>query len=197
MKVKVRTLWLTILVVYFLSCYDVANAAEYDDMQQGWRIAMAARSYISNEELRYDEAYVAGGYPEENKGVCTDVVWNAFAEIGVSLKYLVDKDIELHPEAYGEVIRTPDPNIDFRRVDVLEVFFERNARSLTTDLDAVLAWQPGDIVIFESSHIAIVSNFRNVWGRPYIIQHGKDPAAEEDRLWASDGMEVSGHYRWQ
>lgn len=60
----------------------------------------------------------------------------------------------------------------------------------------MLAWQPGDLVTFESSHIAVVSNLRNIWGRPYIIQHGKDPAAEEDRLVASDGMEISGHYRW-
>ena len=65
-----------------------------------------------------------------------------------------------------------------------------------SDPDAVLAWQPGDLVTFESSHIAVVSNLRNIWGRPYIIQHGKDPAAEEDRLVASDGMEISGHYRW-
>lgn len=165
--------------------------------QQGWKIAMAARTYIRNEALRYDASYVAGGYPEINKGVCTDVVWAAFFDIGVSIKYLVDKDIRMNPGAYKKVITVPDPNIDFRRVSVLEVFFERNAQSLTTDLNDILAWMPGDIVTFESSHIAVVSSLRNVWGRPYIIQHGKDPAAEEDRIWASDGMKISGHYRWQ
>ena len=67
---------------------------------------------------------------------------------------------------------------------------------MTTDINNLLAWQPGDIVTFESSHVAIVSSIRNIWGRPYIIQHGKDPAAEEDRIYASDGMEISGHYRW-
>ena len=164
---------------------------------QGWKIAMAARAYISNDDLRYDESYVEGGYPAENTGVCTDVVWNAFSAIGISIKTMVDQDIENNPEAYASVIETPDPNIDFRRVTVLEVFFERHAESLTTDVHDVWAWQPGDIVIFESCHVAIVSNLRNVWGRPYIIQHGKDPAAEEDRLWAIDGMEVSGHYRWK
>ena len=78
----------------------------------------------------------------------------------------------------------------------MEVFFQRNAEVLTTDINNLLAWQPGDIVTFESSHVAIVSSIRNIWGRPYIIQHGKDPAAEEDRIYASDGMEISGHYRW-
>ena len=163
---------------------------------QGWKVAMNARAYISNDELRYVDTYFAGGYPDENVGVCTDVVWSAFDDLGVSIKYLVDKDIAEHPECYASVISEPDPNIDFRRVPVLEIFFERQAESLTTDYNDILAWQAGDIVTFESSHVAIVSGLRNIWGRPYIIQHGKDPAAEEDRLWASDGMEISGHYRW-
>lgn len=197
MNGKIRLpLWTAVFIICFLFYGVFVYAMKSDACEQGEKIAMAARAYISNENLRYDESYVAGGYPEENRGVCTDVVWSAFMKNGISLKYLVDKDIEMNPKAYAAVIRVPDPNIDFRRVEVLEVFFERNAQRLTTDLDAVWEWMPGDIVIFESSHIAIVSDFRNVWGRPYVIQHGKDPAAEEDRLWASDGMQVSGHYRW-
>ena len=163
---------------------------------QGFSIMMAAKVYISNENLRYDDSYFAGGYPPDDIGVCTDVVWKGLAGIDVSLKDLVDADIAENPQAYSQVVSVPDPNIDFRLVPVLEVFFQRNAQVLTTDPDAVLAWQPGDLVTFESSHIAVVSNLRNIWGRPYIIQHGKDPAAEEDRLVASDGMEISGHYRW-
>lgn len=196
-------LTITMVGVCFSADTIEAEAAEFlqnEDVfsyEQGQQIAMAARAYISNANLQYDEAYVAGGYPEENRGVCTDVIWNAFGAIGVSIKYLVDKDIRMNPEAYESVVAVADPNIDFRRVSVLEVFFERNAISLTTDLEETWAWMPGDIVTFESSHIAIVSDLRNVWGRPYIIQHGKDPAAEEDRIWASDGMEISGHYRWQ
>ena len=163
---------------------------------QGFSIMMAAKVYISNENLRYDDSYFAGGYPPDDIGVCTDVVWKGLAVIDVSLKDLVDADIAENPQAYSQVVSVPDPNIDFRLVPVLEVFFQRNAQVLTTDPDAVLAWQPGDLVTFESSHIAVVSNLRNIWGRPYIIQHGKDPAAEEVRLVASDGMEISGHYRW-
>ncbi len=163
---------------------------------QGFSIMMAAKVYISNENLRYDGSYFGGGYPPEDIGVCTDVVWKGFKGIDVSLKDLVDRDIAENRKSYSNVVEIPDPNIDFRLVPVLEVFFQRNAEVLTTDPDVILAWQPGDIVTFESSHVAVVSNFRNLWGRPYIIQHGKDPAAEEDRLVASDGMEISGHYRW-
>ena len=187
-----------ILVGTWNGCFSYGlSDEEFPRYLKGWDMVMGARGYISNEDLRYDEAYFAGGYPEENKGVCTDVIWHAFEAIDVDLKALVDEDIKNHFDAYKNVISTADPNIDFRRVSVLEIFFERYGEKLTTDYRDVLAWQPGDIVIFESSHIAIVSNLRNIWGRPYIIQHGKDPAAEEDRIFASDGMEISGHYRWK
>lgn len=173
-----------------------ANEAKAQ-LEQGNNIMLAARIYISNKDLRYDDQYFAGGYPPDDIGVCTDVVWKGFRGIGVNLKNLVDSDIARNFEAYNEKgTVNADPNIDFRLVPTLEVFFERNAEVLTTDVDNLLAWQPGDIVTFESSHVAIVSNLRNIWGRPYIIQHGKDPAAEEDRIFASDGMEISGHYRW-
>lgn len=163
---------------------------------QGYQMMMASKAYISNPDLRYEDTYFTGGYPPDDIGVCTDVVWKGFQGAGINLKNLVDKDIMKHFQAYSDVISTPDPNIDFRLVPRLEVFFERNAEVLTNDVNNLLAWQPGDIVTFESSHVAIVSNLRNLWGQPYIIQHGKDPAAEEDRIFASDGMEISGHYRW-
>lgn len=172
------------------------NAEKSAQLEQGQQIMLASRIYICNKDLRYDDQYYAGGYPPDDIGVCTDVVWKGLRGIGVNLKNLVDKDIANNTEAYSDVVSVPDPNIDFRLVPTLEVFFERNAEVLTTDVDNLLAWQPGDIVTFESSHVAIVSSIRNIWGRPYIIQHGKDPAAEEDRIYASDGMEISGHYRW-
>ena len=165
-------------------------------LEQGVQMMLASRMYICNKDLRYDDQYFAGGYPPDEIGVCTDVVWKGFRGIGVNLKSLVDQDIADNFDAYSSEVSVPDPNIDFRLVPVLEIFFQRNAEVLTTDVDNLLAWQPGDIVTFESSHVAIVSSIRNIWGRPYIIQHGKDPAAEEDRIFASDGMEISGHYRW-
>lgn len=177
------------------------GGAEHEDYRyqqylQGWQIMMASKVYIANDELRYDDQYYNGGYPPDEIGVCTDVVWKGMKGIDVTLKDLMDRDVAKHLNAYKEVISTPDPNIDFRLVPRLEVFLERKTEVLTTDLTNLLAWQPGDIVTFEHSHVAIVSNLQNLWGMPYIIQHGKDPAAEEDRIFASDGMKISGHYRW-
>lgn len=185
--------------VYFLGTEEQETASPEEleaQRAQGWNIMMAARAYISNEDLRYDDGYYAGGYPPDDIGVCTDVVWKGFMAEGIVLRDLVDADIAANFEAYEDIISVRDPNIDFRLVPQLERFFERNAEVLSTDVDDYLAWQAGDIVTFESSHVAIVSNLRNLWGRPYIIQHGKDPAAEEDRIFASDGMKISGHFRW-
>lgn len=179
---------------------DEENAMQIDLLRtqqvQGEKMMNAARAYISNEDLHYDDGYYAGGYPPDDIGVCTDVVWKAMEAVGVNVKDLVAEDISGHFKAYDDIISVQDPNIDFRLVPQLERFLERNAIVLTTDVDDVMAWQPGDIVTFESSHVAVVSCLHNVWGRPYIIQHGKDPAAEEDRIFASDGMEISGHFRW-
>ncbi len=162
--------------------------------EAGMKIMMAARDYIHS-DLTYVDTYFNGGYPPDNLGVCTDVVWKGMLGADVIIKDLMDRDVADNLDAYKNVISIPDPNIDFRLVPRLEVFFERNAEVLTNDVTNLLQWQPGDIVTFESSHVAIVSDLRNLFGYPYIIQHGKDPAAEEDRIFASDGMKISGHYR--
>ena len=34
---------------------------------------------------KYDGSYVQGGYPDEDTGVCTDVIWRAFREAGYEI----------------------------------------------------------------------------------------------------------------
>lgn len=187
-------------LIHFLGEEDAAEARRQQLAVQRWQghqIAMTARVYINNGDLRYDDRYFLGGYPPENIGVCTDVVWKGLSGIGVNLKNLVDRDIGENFKAYEDIISVQDIYIDFRLVPQLERFLQRREEVLTTDVDDYFAWQAGDIVTFESSHVAVVSELRNLWGRPYIIQHGKDPAAEEDRIFAYDGMKISGHFRWR
>lgn len=155
-------------------------------------IMLGARLDAKNKP-RYDGTYFQGGYPPDNKGVCTDVVWRAFENAGYNLKEMVDRDIAARPEAYTR-ITTPDPNIDFRRVGNLRVFFEEYATSLTTDTAEIAQWQPGDIVIFrEDDHIGIVSDRRNSDGKPYIIHNGGQPIREEDYLKRD---RVTAHFRF-
>ena len=166
--------------------YNGNGTDDYTDLLRG------AKKDAQNRP-RYDGSYYRGGYPPEEIGVCTDVVWRAFREAGYSLKEMIDADIRLHPYAYRH-IKERDPNIDFRRVTNQRIFFEKYARSLTTDIREIEAWQPGDIVVFnDDAHIGIVSDKRNKDGMPYILHNGGQPVREEDYL---PRAEVSGHYRF-
>ncbi len=146
----------------------------------------------------YVNAYYGGGYPPEDEGTCTDLVWRAFLEAGYSLKDMVDQDIALDPYAYPSVNGRPDPNIDFRRVGNLVIFFERTAISLTTDVYDTDQWQAGDIVIFgNNEHIGIVSDIRNDKDIPFLIHNNDQPDREEDRLEYGDyTMGITAHFRF-
>lgn len=147
---------------------------------------------------KYKSAYYAGGYPPEDEGVCTDVIWRAFKNAGYNLKDMVDEDIKNNVKAYPRVEEVPDTNIDFRRVGNLKTFFERNATTLTTDLNRIEEWQPGDIVTFGDSHIGIISDKRNIKGIPYLIHNGGQPLREEDALEFLNQYyeKISGHFRF-
>lgn len=162
--------------------------------EQGIRIMVAAKGYI-NSGLKYDDQYYAGGYPPEKIGVCTDVVWKGLKGLDVTLKDLVDQDIADSLTAYSGVISSADSNIDFRLVPVLRQYFDRHCVKLSNDPSNLLDWQPGDFVVFEDKHVAVVSSLHNGLGYSYVIQHGKDPAGDEDRL-LTDDLTITGHYRW-
>ena len=167
--------------------FDKDGVDDQTDLLEG------ARAYIATKP-KYKSAYYAGGYPTDGYGVCTDVVAQGFLYAGYDLMELVSEDIALAPQAYS--IEKPDPNIDFRRVRNLKVFFDRNAISLTTDTRAIEEWQGGDIVIYKSSHIGIVSDVRNKDGVCLLIHHGwvGQREYEQDCL---DYDEIIGHYRFR
>jgi len=145
---------------------------------------------------KYQSTYYAGGYPPETEGVCTDVIWRALKDAGYILKDMIDEDIAANIEAYPRVEGKPDRNIDFRRVPNLKVYFERNHITLTNDLTQIAEWQPGDIVIFGSKHVGIISDKRNKRGVPYLIHNGGQPNREEDILELYNNHEpITGHYR--
>lgn len=154
-------------------------------------ILQGALEYIAGEP-KYKSKYYQAGYPDDEYGVCTDVVACALKSAGYDLMELVQEDIAEDPADYhpGE----PDANIDFRRVKNLKVYFAHTALSLTTDVSRIEEWQGGDIVIFQN-HIGIVSDRRNKNGVPYVIHHN-DPMQlryEEDIL--EKRTDIVGHYR--
>lgn len=142
---------------------------------------------------KYDGSYFEGGFPPENTGVCTDVIWRAFKNAGYDLRKMVDADIASRPNEYRH-IKTRDSNIDFRRVENLRIYFKNYAVSLTTNTSETAEWQAGDIIIFNNStHIGIVSDKRNKQGIPYIIHNAGQPNREEDYLKRAS---VTEHFRF-
>lgn len=196
--------------VYFMSYYNIIPQKYYTAEDFGITTIKSETDYNNNgiddytdimigarkdakNKPKYKSAYYEGGYPPDNEGVCTDLVWRAFANAGYSLKDMVDEDIKNNAEAYPRVNGKPDPNIDFRRVPNLKVFFERNTVSLTLDPYDIEHWQPGDIVTYGTEHIAIISDKRNKKGIVYIIHNGGQPVREENAL---TRHEISGHFRF-
>lgn len=154
-------------------------------------ILQNVRTYIATEP-KYKSKYYAGGYPDDEYGVCTDVVAQGLLHAGYDLQQLVDADIAANPDMYD--VEKADPNIDFRRVRNLIIYFSNHAISLTTDISQIDQWQGGDIIVFEK-HIGIISDKRNKNGVPFIIHHA-NPAQrqyEEDILGYRN--DIVGHFR--
>ena len=166
--------------------YDNDSIDDYTDILQGARIE-------AENKPTYKSAYYSGGYPPKSEGVCTDVIWRAMKNAGYSLKDMIDEDIKNNILDYPRVNGKIDSNIDFRRVANLKVFFKKYTLSLTTDLDDLSSWQPGDIVIFEH-HIGIISDKRNKKGYPYLIHQSTRPLKEEDAI---SKYKIIGHYRFK
>ncbi|MBE6125790.1 MAG: DUF1287 domain-containing protein [Erysipelotrichaceae bacterium] len=166
--------------------YDNDGIDDYADFLAG------AKKDAANHPAYNGTYWPDGGYPSDNYGVCTDVIWRAFREAGYCLRDMVDNDIRAYPDDYPDA--DPDINIDFRRVSNLEDFFDKYAISLTTDINKIEEWMPGDIVVFnEGMHIGMVSDYRNRKGQVYIIHNGGQPNRDEDYLKRGT---VYKHYRF-
>ena len=133
-----------------------------------------AYAYIKTKP-KYKSKYYDTGYPNDNYGVCTDVVAFSMLNAGYDLMELVNEDIINNKEKYN--IDVVDKNIDFRR-----------------DTREISKWQGGDIIIFKK-HIGIISNKRNKDGIPLVIHHANPYQInyEEDIL--KYRLDIIGHYR--
>lgn len=164
---------------------------DHDGIDDQSDIIKNVRRYVSTKP-KYKSVYYDTGYPNDEFGVCSDVVAFGLRDAGYDLQKLVDNDIKRHPGRYD--IERRDPKIDFRRVKNLRVFFKHNAISLTTDVYDIEQWQGGDIVVFKK-HIGIVSDKRNHNGVTFVIHHGNP----YQRFYEEDILEyrkdIVGHYR--
>lgn len=173
-----------------IETYKSSVDADNDGIDDQTDILNNVRTYIATKP-KYKSKYYDTGYPNDNYGVCTDVVAFGLKGAGYDLQELVDQDIRENRSKYN--IKTVDKNIDFRRVRNLKIYFDNYAISLSTSLDDISDWQGGDIVIFPS-HIGIVSDKRNKDGIPFLIHH----ANPYQRYYEEDVLKmykIEGHYR--
>lgn len=173
----------------YISSVDKDN----DGIDDQTDILNNVRTYIAKKP-KYKSKYYETGYPNDEYGVCTDVVANGLKDAGYDLKELVNEDIINNKEKYN--IEVIDKNIDFRRVRNLDVYLKNNSISLTKDLSQIEEWQGGDIIVFKD-HIGIISDKRNKKGIPFLIHHANPIQVnyEEDVLELYGQDYIIGHYR--
>ena len=174
---------------------------ENDPAKVSSPIVAAARSQVGK-TLGYDPAYVGLDYPGGDvpieTGVCTDVIVRALREaFDMDLQKLVHEDMKdsfsEYPTKWG--LKKPDRNIDHRRVQNLQKYFERSGYSVEISKEAG-NFLPGDIVSCtvgkSMGHIMIVSDRKSSEGVPFVIHNIGGGAREEDRLFE---FSLTGHYR--
>lgn len=181
--------------------YDDPAANEYkskvdknkDGIDDQTEILQGALKYVKTKP-HYQSEYYSGGWPTDGNGVCTDVVNYALLNAGYNMHTLMNKDIEKHPSWYTS-ISTPDPNIDFRRVENLYVYLKHHAKSLTTNIHDTSQWQGGDIVVFKE-HVGVVSAKRDKDGVAYIIHNGKpNQKSYIQDILPKKEKQIIGHFR--
>ncbi len=154
--------------------------------------------------------YYQDGDPPQNLAVGPDIIARAYKHAGYDLRQLVHEDIvenfDQYPlrQIWGQ--QYADPNIDYRRIQNLEIFFERNARALTphfepSDRANLDQWLPGDVVFFDMSRdgftdsVGIISDETTRAGIPKVIFNHTFPGFTcQENILAQE--HITGHYRY-
>jgi uncharacterized protein YijF (DUF1287 family) len=185
------------ILLFFLTVNGFAQSP------QALKLSAAAMN-LTKQKVVYDPAYFKIAYPNGDvpagKGVCTDVVIRAYRVLGIDLQKNVHEDMaqnfSRYPKDWGR--KTPDANIDHRRVYNLMVFFARKGqqRPMTKLASDYL---PGDVVCWNLggnvTHIGIVVNQKSADGKRYLIVHNVGRGQElQDCLF---NWKIIGHYQYK
>ncbi|WP_294198274.1 DUF1287 domain-containing protein [uncultured Chryseobacterium sp.] len=167
------------------------------------KLSNAALS-LTKDKVTYDPAYFIIKYPNgdipADKGVCTDVVIRAYRKLGIDLQKEVHEDMAKNFSKYPKIwgLKSPDTNIDHRRVPNLRVFFAKFGKSKSIETKPEL-YIPEDIVTWilpgNLTHIGMVVSRKSADGKRYLIVHniGKGQVLE-DCLFK---YQITGHYQYQ
>ena len=154
--------------------------------------------------------YYKEGDPPEEWALDTDIITRSFKEAGFDLRILINADIKNNISKYPlKAIwnqNAPDIDIDYRRIQNMEVFFKRNADSLNIRIDPaneenLNTWVPGDVVLFDmnedgyADNIGIISDVTARNGIPKVIYNYIDPGYTTQANILSSKI-ITGHYRY-
>lgn len=168
----------------------------------GEEISIAAET-LTRDVVVYDPSYFSIKYPNgdvpKGKGVCTDVVIRTMRKCGIDLQKLVHEDMKHrfheYPQNWG--LKSPDSNIDHRRVPNLQTYFKRYWKELSISNNGS-DYKPGDIVTWNLggglTHIGVVSGKMSAdQTRPLIVHNFGAGQVLEDCLF---NFEITGHYKY-
>ncbi len=190
--------------------YDVDGIDDQKDILEGAKKQLEKPAVNIFSEGVEEHNYYDGGDPPQEYALCTDIIYRSFKNAGYDLIQLVNEDItnnfDQYPLRQLWRQRYPDSNIDYRRIQNLEIFFERQARTLLSYFDYKVIsnlsqWLPGDVVFFDmdedgfTDNVGIISDFTTRKGIPKVIYNYIDPGftIENDIL---DEKTITGHYRY-
>jgi len=154
--------------------------------------------------------YYKDGDPPEEWALNTDIIARSFKEAGFDLRILINTDIKNNIAKYPlKAIwnqNLADIDIDYRRIQNMEVFFKRNAGSLNIRIDPANeenldTWVPGDVVLFDmdedgyTDNIGIISDLTARNGIPKVIYNYIDPGYTTEANILTSKI-ITGHYRY-
>lgn len=167
------------------------------------RLSNAALARLQHKVIYY-AAYLKIPYPggdvPKNIGVCTDEVIRSYRALGIDLQKDVHEEMLTYFKDFPSQLRwglkTPDSNIDHRRVPNLQVFFACKGTSFVVTKNPK-DYLPGDIVtwdVLNRPHIGLMVNRKLSGSERYMVVHniGAGPALE-DMLF---DYPITGHYRY-
>jgi len=190
--------------------YDADGKNDQKDILDGAKIQLKVPASNIFKKGANETNYFNGGDPPAELAICTDIIARAFKAAGFDLSQIVNDDIAANFDSYPLRINwcqaRPDKNIDYRRIQNLEIFFKRNALTLNTvfnfsDIKNLEQWLPGDVVFFDmdrdgnTDNAGIISDFTTRKGIPKVIYNYIDPGytVQSDILAVSF---IKGHYRY-
>jgi len=185
---------------FIIFCFFLIASVAFSQADFETRLSNAAIALTKN-SVTYDPTYYKIPYPNgdvpANKGVCTDVVIRSYRMLGIDLQKLIHEDMtknfSKYPQKWGR--KTPDSNIDHRRVPNQMTFFSRFGETKTTTANPV-EYTPGDIVAWDLghglTHIGIVIDKKSADNKRYLIVHNIGNGQEiSDCLFS---YKIIGHY---